>query len=64
MEQAMPNEAGASGPTQEDAENTEAASSDAPEPLPPGSEERTDQFGRTYYVNHNTRTTQWARPTL
>ena len=54
------NEAGASGPT--NTENSEAASSDNAEPLPPGWEERIDQFGRTYYVNHNSRTTQWARP--
>jgi hypothetical protein len=58
------NETGASGPTRPPAETTEAASSDNPEPLPPGWEERTDQYGRTYYVNHNSRTTQWARPTL
>ncbi|KAL8615914.1 hypothetical protein ACOMHN_034590 [Nucella lapillus] len=55
------NEAGASGPT--NTESSEAAPSDNAEPLPPGWEERTDQFGRTYYVNHNSRTTQWARPT-
>lgn len=32
--------------------------------LPPGWERRTDGFGRTYYVDHNTRTTTWKRPTL
>lgn len=32
--------------------------------LPPGWERRTDNFGRTYYVDHNTRTTTWKRPTL
>uniref|UniRef100_UPI00358E39BE E3 ubiquitin-protein ligase NEDD4-like isoform X2 n=1 Tax=Myxine glutinosa TaxID=7769 RepID=UPI00358E39BE len=31
-------------------------------PLPPGWEERQDNLGRTYYVNHRTRTTQWHRP--
>lgn len=31
-------------------------------PLPPGWERRVDQFGRTYYVDHNTRTTTWNRP--
>ncbi|XP_041082693.1 E3 ubiquitin-protein ligase NEDD4-like isoform X4 [Polyodon spathula] len=31
--------------------------------LPPGWEERQDNLGRTYYVNHETRTTQWHRPT-
>ena len=30
--------------------------------LPPGWERRTDNFGRTYYVDHNTRTTTWKRP--
>ncbi|MBN3324002.1 NEDD4 ligase, partial [Atractosteus spatula] len=32
--------------------------------LPPGWEERQDNLGRTYYVNHDTRTTQWHRPTI
>ncbi|KAH3671413.1 hypothetical protein WICMUC_004637 [Wickerhamomyces mucosus] len=32
--------------------------------LPPGWERRTDNFGRTYYVDHNSRTTTWKRPTL
>ncbi|XP_066557438.1 E3 ubiquitin-protein ligase NEDD4 isoform X2 [Amia ocellicauda] len=32
--------------------------------LPPGWEERQDNLGRTYYVNHETRTTQWHRPTI
>ena len=31
--------------------------------LPEGWEERQDANGRTYYVNHNTRTTQWEKPT-
>ncbi|XP_068188314.1 E3 ubiquitin-protein ligase NEDD4-like isoform X2 [Antennarius striatus] len=31
--------------------------------LPPGWEERQDNLGRTYYVNHESRTTQWQRPT-
>lgn len=30
--------------------------------LPPGWERRTDNLGRTYYVDHNTRTTTWIRP--
>ncbi|MGH0166113.1 UNVERIFIED_CONTAM: hypothetical protein FKN15_064989 [Acipenser sinensis] len=30
--------------------------------LPPGWEERKDNKGRTYYVNHNNRTTSWSRP--
>ncbi|KAG8570509.1 hypothetical protein GDO81_011294 [Engystomops pustulosus] len=32
------------------------------EPLPPGWEQRKDPHGRTYYVDHNTRTTTWERP--
>ncbi|XP_042700461.1 NEDD4-like E3 ubiquitin-protein ligase WWP1 isoform X1 [Chrysemys picta bellii] len=38
------------------------------EPLPPGDvfclrwEQRKDPHGRTYYVDHNTRTTTWERP--
>jgi len=31
-------------------------------PLPPGWERRIDPLGRTYYVDHNTRTTTWNRP--
>lgn len=31
-------------------------------PLPPGWEERLDANGRTYYVNHIARFTQWERP--
>ncbi|GAA6004522.1 hypothetical protein JCM10207_000916 [Rhodosporidiobolus poonsookiae] len=30
--------------------------------LPPGWERRTDHLGRTYYVDHTTRTTTWTRP--
>lgn len=33
-------------------------------PLPHGWEERQDANGRTYFVNHLARTTQWERPTL
>ncbi|XP_063919084.1 E3 ubiquitin-protein ligase Nedd-4 isoform X4 [Zophobas morio] len=40
------------------------ATSDSTTPLPPGWEERQDANGRTYYVNHIARTTQWERPTL
>uniref|UniRef100_A0A8V5GUJ4 E3 ubiquitin-protein ligase NEDD4-like n=2 Tax=Melopsittacus undulatus TaxID=13146 RepID=A0A8V5GUJ4_MELUD len=32
--------------------------------LPPGWEEKQDNLGRTYYVNHNHRSTQWHRPSL
>jgi E3 ubiquitin-protein ligase NEDD4 len=31
--------------------------------LPAGWERREDNLGRTYYVDHNTRTTSWVRPT-
>merc|ERR1711962_548095 len=31
-------------------------------PLPQGIEERQDANGRTFYVNHETRTTSWVRP--
>ncbi|XP_026320394.1 E3 ubiquitin-protein ligase NEDD4 isoform X5 [Hyposmocoma kahamanoa] len=34
------------------------------DPLPPGWEERQDANGRTYYVNHVARSTQWERPTF
>ncbi|KAK9466291.1 hypothetical protein V1512DRAFT_264301 [Lipomyces arxii] len=30
--------------------------------LPPGWERRNDNLGRTYYVDHNTRSTTWTRP--
>ncbi|KAM4743572.1 E3 ubiquitin-protein ligase NEDD4-like [Anableps anableps] len=33
-------------------------------PLPAGWEERQDNLGRIYFVNHVTRTTQWHRPTI
>ena len=44
------------------AENVDAMDSEA-EPLPPGWEEHHDEQGRVLYVNHDTRTTQWERPT-
>ncbi|XP_050674589.1 E3 ubiquitin-protein ligase Nedd-4 isoform X2 [Leptidea sinapis] len=34
------------------------------DPLPSGWEERQDANGRTYYVNHVARSTQWERPSL
>ena len=43
--------------------NPNSATEEHDEPLPPGWEERVDSQGRTFYVNHNTRTTQWERPT-
>lgn len=36
---------------------------DAQGRLPAGWERREDNLGRTYYVDHNTRTTTWTRPT-
>ncbi|CAG8528464.1 8493_t:CDS:10 [Paraglomus occultum] len=41
-----------------------SASSDHFGPLPPGWERRVDHLGRTYYVDHNSRTTTWTRPSL
>lgn len=32
--------------------------------LPPGWERRRDQHNRIYYVDHNTRTTTWKKPTM
>ncbi|XP_029447470.1 NEDD4-like E3 ubiquitin-protein ligase WWP1 isoform X6 [Rhinatrema bivittatum] len=37
-------------------------SSTSAESLPAGWEQRKDPHGRTYYVDHNTRTTTWERP--
>lgn len=31
--------------------------------LPPGWEQRHDPYGRTYYVDHTTKSTTWERPT-
>ncbi|PWN19984.1 HECT-domain-containing protein [Microstroma glucosiphilum] len=39
------------------------ARSDEHGPLPTGWERRTDHLGRTYYVDHNSRSTTWNRPT-
>ena len=33
-------------------------------PLPTGWEQRVDHLGRSYYVDHNTRTTTWHRPRI
>ncbi|XP_072234990.1 NEDD4-like E3 ubiquitin-protein ligase WWP1 isoform X2 [Leuresthes tenuis] len=40
----------------------QAPNAAAADPLPPGWEQRKDPHGRTYYVDHNTRTTTWERP--
>ncbi|KAG8820719.1 hypothetical protein FRC17_010070 [Serendipita sp. 399] len=39
-----------------------SATEDQYGPLPSGWERRTDHLGRTYYVDHNSRTTTWTRP--
>ncbi|KAG9036129.1 hypothetical protein FRB95_009703 [Tulasnella sp. JGI-2019a] len=39
-----------------------AATEDQQGPLPQGWERRVDHLGRTYYVDHNSRTTTWNRP--
>ncbi|PVG04297.1 hypothetical protein CPB86DRAFT_869009 [Serendipita vermifera] len=39
-----------------------SSTSDEQGPLPPGWEHRLDFLGRRYYVDHNTRTTSWFRP--
>eukprot|EP00736_Rhodelphis_marinus_P005491 Rmarinus@m.24683 len=41
-----------------------SAAFDTNEPLPYGWEERKDDQGRTYYVNHLTSTTQWEDPRI
>uniref|UniRef100_A0A8C3V724 E3 ubiquitin-protein ligase n=1 Tax=Catharus ustulatus TaxID=91951 RepID=A0A8C3V724_CATUS len=52
-------EEGASGPSAPPAR----AAVLALDALPPGWEKRVDPRGRYYYVDHNTRTTTWQRPT-
>ena len=73
-----PADAGLSVPEQSTAANasqtslTQGDNGDAPvevasrteSPLPTGWEARTDQLGRTYYVDHTNRTTSWQRPTV
>ncbi|KAI7884433.1 HECT-domain-containing protein [Lichtheimia hyalospora FSU 10163] len=41
---------------------TANANQDDRSDLPPGWERRVDHLGRPYYVDHNTRTTTWKRP--
>uniref|UniRef100_A0A4W5Q4J9 E3 ubiquitin-protein ligase NEDD4-like n=1 Tax=Hucho hucho TaxID=62062 RepID=A0A4W5Q4J9_9TELE len=66
-----PEEETTEGITREEAEGWEVNDSTDPSvqrpqavqpPLPPGWEEKVDNLGRTYYVNHNNRYTQWKRP--
>ncbi|KAI8866511.1 HECT-domain-containing protein [Ramicandelaber brevisporus] len=60
----------AASTTSTSAEAAAAAASPAPTgeegpaPLPAGWESRRDQLGRTYYVDHTTRTTTWNRPVV
>ena len=51
---------GASGATAD----PDGAAEPNEDPLLPGWEERVDSQGRTFYVNHNNRTTQWERPSV
>lgn len=55
--QAVPN-----GPNPNEQQMAAAQPADD-EPLPAGWEIRFDQFGRRYYVDHNTRSTYWEKPT-
>ncbi|WYZ41671.1 hypothetical protein EsH8_V_000566 [Colletotrichum jinshuiense] len=53
---------GAPGPARQS--STLSPFEDAQGRLPAGWERREDNLGRTYYVDHNTRTTSWNRPTV
>ena len=54
----------AAGPTERPRHNSALSPfEDAQGRLPAGWERREDNLGRTYYVDHNTRTTSWNRPT-
>lgn len=64
---ARPSAVGIVSPGQTLASNTSMqhnfnANEDQYGPLPEGWERRTDPLGRTYYVDHNTRSTTWNRP--
>lgn len=56
-----PGSVNGSGPTR--TSTTLSPFEDAQGRLPAGWERREDNLGRTYYVDHNTRTTSWHRPT-
>jgi len=56
--------AGGSSPNNGDLELAREAPSGPSVALPAGWEERQDANGRTYYVNHIARTTQWQHPGL
>lgn len=55
--------ANVNGNNQPRATNQMSPFEDAQGRLPAGWERREDNLGRTYYVDHNTRTTSWNRPT-
>ncbi|XP_063268527.1 E3 ubiquitin-protein ligase NEDD4 isoform X3 [Prinia subflava] len=57
----LPKNNGSEEETTEQAEELEQQQESPP--LPSGWEERQDILGRTYYVNHEFRRTQWKRPT-
>ncbi|KAH6652657.1 hypothetical protein BKA67DRAFT_592939 [Truncatella angustata] len=52
-----------SAPSQPRASSQMSPFEDSQGRLPAGWERREDNLGRTYYVDHNTRTTSWNRPT-
>ncbi|KAJ3077561.1 hypothetical protein HK102_005143 [Quaeritorhiza haematococci] len=58
------NAAGASSSSSSATNRQLTSFEDALGPLPSGWERRVDHLGRTYYVDHNTRTTTWHRPPL
>uniref|UniRef100_A0A673ZDV7 E3 ubiquitin-protein ligase n=1 Tax=Salmo trutta TaxID=8032 RepID=A0A673ZDV7_SALTR len=54
---------GSSGAEADEAKpRQQAPNAGTSDPLPPGWEQRKDPHGRTYYVDHNTKTTTWERP--
>ena len=55
---------GGAGNVEVNETNRESVTTNQSVALPTGWEERQDANGRTYYVNHIERTTQWQRPEL
>uniref|UniRef100_A0AAQ5YDI0 E3 ubiquitin-protein ligase n=1 Tax=Amphiprion ocellaris TaxID=80972 RepID=A0AAQ5YDI0_AMPOC len=66
----LPKNSGSEEETTDQSEDTDNQDMSGPResqllpPLPPGWEERQDNLGRIYFVNHETRTTQWLRPSV
>jgi E3 ubiquitin-protein ligase NEDD4 len=58
-----PNSAQTNGSTQSNGGRTFSTFEDQQGRLPAGWERREDNLGRTYYVDHTTRSTTWTRPT-